>query len=177
MADSVYDRLGRQRPPRVHIRYDVETNGAIELKEIPFVVGVLADLSGQPEEPLPRLQDRKFIDIHQHNFDTVLQGMKPRIVFRVPNTLTNDRTQFPVELRFSRLEDFEPAQVVKQIEPLHRLLEVRQDLKMLLTKMTSKENLEKALGDVIHNTELLQQVGNEGGLNTDKDAGETPSQG
>src|SRR5262245_4094166 len=119
--ESIQTKLGRVRPPRVHITYDVEVGDAIQLKEIPFVVGVLADLSGKPEEPLPQLRDRKFVEIDRDNFDAVLKGMKPRATYRVDNKLANDDTKLGVELRFNNMEDFEPEQVVNQIEPLRKL--------------------------------------------------------
>src|SRR5215475_12342635 len=106
MVESIQHKLDRVRPPRVHITYDVEADGAIEKKELPFVMGILADLSGKPEESLPRLRDRKFIDIDRDNFNEVMKGMKPRLDFRVDNKLTNDDTKLAVELRFQHLDDF-----------------------------------------------------------------------
>src|SRR5690349_2569263 len=110
--ESTQHKLDRVRPPRVHITYDVETGDAIEMKELPFVVGVLADLSGKPDEPLPRLRDRKFVDIDRDNFNDVMTGMKPRIAFKVDNKLTDDDSKMAVELRFNNIDDFEPEQVV-----------------------------------------------------------------
>src|SRR5438132_4946545 len=121
--ESTQHKLDRVRAPRVQITYDVETDGAIEMKELPFVAGVLADLSGKPDEPLPRLRDRKFIEIDRDNFNSVLKGMKPRLALRVDNKLTNDDSQLAVELRFQSMDDFEPEQVVNQVEPLRKLLE------------------------------------------------------
>src|ERR1700722_18345155 len=116
--ESTQHKLDRVRPPRVHITYDVELGGAIEMKELPFVAGVLADLSGKPDEPLGRLRDRKFVEIDRDNFDDVLKGMKPRLAFQVDNQLTNDNTKMGVELRINSIEDFEPEQVANQVEPL-----------------------------------------------------------
>ena len=116
--ESTQHKLDRVRRPRVHITYDVQIGDAIEMKELPFVMGILADLSGKPDEPLPRLMDRKFVEIDRDNFHDVLKGTKPRIAFRVDNKLTNDDTKMGVELRFNSLDDFEPEQVVKQVEPL-----------------------------------------------------------
>src|SRR5215203_4727590 len=123
--ESTQHKLDRVRPPRVHITYDVEVGGAIELKELPFVVGVLGDFSGKPEQPLPRLRDRKFIEIDRDNFDQVLAGMKPRLAYRVDNRLEGDDTTTAVELRFNKMEDFEPDQVVQQVEPLRKMVEAR----------------------------------------------------
>jgi type VI secretion system protein ImpB len=145
----------------VQITYDVETDGAIQLKELPFVVGVLADLSGKPEEPLPRIRDRKFVEIDRDNFNGVLKGMKPRLAFRVDNKLTNDDSKIAVELRFNTLDDFEPEQVVRQIEPLRKLLETRQQLAALLAKADGNDRLSERLQEIIGNTELLKKLSDE----------------
>src|ERR1700757_3673370 len=136
---STQHKLDRVRPPRVHITYDVEVGGAIELKELPFVMGVMADLAGNPEEPLPRLRDRKFIEIDRDNFNDVMKGMKPRLAFQVDNKLTNDNTKIGVELRFNNIEDFEPEQVARQVEPLSKLMEARRQLTGLLAKADGNE--------------------------------------
>src|SRR5216684_7943061 len=119
--ESVQKKIGRVRPPRVHITYDVETGGATEKREIPFVVGVLADLSGQPEQPLPPLKDRKFVNIDKDNFDRVLGQINPRLAFKVDNKLSEDDTRLGVELRFKSMSDFEPGAVARQITPLRKL--------------------------------------------------------
>ncbi len=157
--ESTQHKLDRVRPPRVHITYDVEIGDAIELKELPFVVGVLADLSGKPDEALPRLRDRKFVDIDRDNFNDVLKGMKPRLAYKVENKLTNDESKMGVELRFNNLDDFEPEQVVNQVEPLRKLLEVRKQLSDLLAKTDGNDKLNERLQEIISNTELLQQIG------------------
>jgi type VI secretion system protein ImpB len=162
--DSTQHKLDRVRPPRVHITYDVEVGGAIEMKELPFVVGVLSDLSGKPDEPLPRLKDRKFVEIDRDNFNAVLKGMKPRLAYRVDNKLTSDDTKLAVELRFNNLDDFEPEQVVKQVEPLRKLLDVRQQLSGLLAKTDGNDRLAERLQEIVGNTELLQRVGKEAGV-------------
>ena len=164
--ESTQHKLDRVRSPRVQITYDVETDGAIELKELPFVAGVLADLSGKPEEPLPRLRDRKFVEIDRDNFDAVLRGMKPRLAFRVDNKLTNDDSKLAVELRFQSLEDFEPEQVVRQVEPLRRLLETRVQLTALLAKADGNDRLGERLQEIINNTELLKRAAEEAGVDT-----------
>jgi type VI secretion system protein ImpB len=162
--EGTQQKLSRVRPPRVHITYEVETGGAIELKELPFVAGVLADLSGKPEEALPRVKDRKFVDIDRDNFNAVMKGMKPRLSFKVDNKLTNDDTKMGVELRFNSLDDFEPEQVVNQIDPLKKLLEVRKQLSSLLAKADGNDKLSEKLQEILNNTELLQQVGKEVGV-------------
>src|SRR5919108_5081033 len=108
--ESTQHKLDRVRPPRVQITYDVETGGAIELKELPFVTGVLGDFTGQPEQPLPKLKDRKFVEVNPDNFDTVLEGMKPHLAFSVENKLSEDANapQLKVDLHFKSMDDFEP---------------------------------------------------------------------
>ena len=163
---STQHKLDRVRPPRVHITYDVEVGGAIELKELPFVVGVLGDFSGKPEQPLGRLRDRKFVEIDRDNFDQVLAGMKPRLAYRVDNKLTDSETQMAVELKFNALEDFEPDQVVQQIEPLRKMVEARRRLSDLLSKMDGNDRLEELLQDVIKNSGAQQQLSAALGLKT-----------
>ncbi len=164
--ESTAHKLDRVRPPRVHITYDVEVGGAIQLKELPFVVGVLGDFSGKPDQPLPRLKDRKFIEIDRDNFDQVLAGMKPRLAYRVSNKLTDDDTQMNVELRFNSMEDFEPDQVVRQVEPLRKMVEARKRLSDLLSKMDGNDRLEELLQDVIQNSSAQQQLSAALGLAT-----------
>jgi len=159
--ESTQHKLDRVRPPRVHITYDVEIGDAIEMKELPFVVGVLADLSGKPEEPLARLRDRKFVDIDRDNFNDVMKGAKPRVAFKVNNKLTDDDSRMAVELRFNSMDDFEPEQVVNQVEPLRKLLEIRRQLSDLLAKTDGNDKLNERLQDIISNTELLQKIGQE----------------
>lgn len=167
--ESTQQKLSRIRPPRVHITYDVEVGGAIETKEIPFVVGVMGDYSGKPDEPLPRVKDRKFIEIDRDNFDSVLAGMKPKISLRVDNKLTNDDSKLGVELRFNKMEDFEPDQVVQQVEPLRRLVQGRQRLSDLMSKMDGNEKLEGILQDILQNTSTQQQLGSQLGIDTPKE--------
>jgi type VI secretion system protein ImpB len=162
--ESTQHKLDRVRSPRVHITYDVEIGDAIEMKELPFVMGVLADLSGKPDAPLPRLRDRKFVEIDRDNFNDVLKGMKPHLAFRVDNKLTDDDTKLGVELRFQNLDDFSPERVAEQVEPLKKLMEVRQQLKGLLAKTDGNDRLAERLQEIISNTEKLQQLGHETGL-------------
>jgi type VI secretion system protein ImpB len=160
-GESVQKKLGRVRPPRVHITYDVEVGDAIQLKEIPFVVGVLADLSGKPEEPLPQLRDRKFVEIDRDNFDAVLKGINPRLSYRVDNKLTDDDSKVGLELRFNDMRDFEPEQVVNQIEPLRKLAEARKKLSDLMAKMDGNDRLVELMDQVIQSTDALHKINKE----------------
>jgi type VI secretion system protein ImpB len=164
--ESLQKKLSRVRPPRVHITYDVETGGAIEKREIPFVVGVMADLSGKPDEPLPPIKDRKFVEVDKDNFDRVLGQMNPRLVFKVDNRLSEDDTRLGVELRFRTMADFEPAAVAKQIPALRKLLEVRNALHNLRSSLIGNDKLESILQEVLNNTEALQRIEAETGRRT-----------
>jgi type VI secretion system protein ImpB len=161
--DSLQKKLSRVRPPRVHITYDVETNGAIEKRDIPFVVGVMADLSGQPEQPLPAVEKRNFVKIDKDSFDTILGTINPRLAFKVDNRLSEDDTRLGVELRFSAMEDFAPAQVAKQIPALRKLLEARSALHNLRSNLIGNDKLEALLQGVLNNHESLQRIGAETG--------------
>jgi type VI secretion system protein ImpB len=174
--ESLQHKLDRVRPPRVHITYDVEIGDAIVMKELPFVVGVLADLSGKPDEPLPLLRDRKFVDIDRDNFNEVLKAAKPQLAFRVDNKLTDDETKLGIALRFTNMDDFEPEQVVQQVEPLRKLLEIRRELKGLLAKTDGNDRLNEQLQAIISNTELLQRLRQEAGLGDLGDEGEKPAE-
>jgi len=143
--ESLQHKIDRVRPPRVQITYDVETGGAIELKELPFVVGVLGDFVGKSEEPLPALKNRKFVEVDPDNFNQVLAGMKPRLAFTLDNKLQDDGSKMGVELKFKNIEDFEPDNVVQQIEPLRKLVEARKKLSDLRSKMDGNEKLESML--------------------------------
>jgi type VI secretion system protein ImpB len=158
MSESTQKKLGRVRPPRVQITYDVETGGAIEMKELPFLVGVMADLSGKPEQPLPKMKERKFVEIDRDNFNDVLAGAAPRLAFQVNNTLQNDGSKLNVLLNFRELDDFEPVSVLKQIKPLAKLYEARQKLSDLLTKLDGNDELDALLADVIGNTEKQEEL-------------------
>ncbi|OJU70839.1 MAG: type VI secretion system-associated protein, partial [Rhizobiales bacterium 63-7] len=155
MAESVQQKLKRVRAPRVHITYDVETEGAQVRKELPFVVGVIGDFSGKPYEPLKPLKDRKFIQIDRDNFDDVMQRMTPGAEFKVDNTLAGDESQLAVQLKFKSMNDFEPGAVVQQVEPLRKLLAVRNKLRDLMSKVDRSEELESLLEEVLQNTEKL----------------------
>jgi type VI secretion system protein ImpB len=156
--ESLQHKLDRVRPPRVHITYDVEVGGAIELKELPFVVGVMGDFVGKPEDPLPPLKQRKFVEIDPDNFNQVMAGMKPRVAFNVDNKLQDDGSKLGVDLKFSNIEDFEPDNVVQQVEPLRKLVEARQKLSDLLSKMDGNDKLESLLSDVVANADKQKQL-------------------
>jgi len=162
--ESLQKKMGRIRPPRVQITYDVETGGAIEKKELPFVVGVLADLSGQPDKPLQTVKDRKFVEIDRDNFDKVLAKAEPRLVFKVDNKLSNDDTKIGVELRFSSMEDFEPQNVVQQVEPLRKLMELRRKLANLRSSLYGNDKLDKMLQQILNDDHDLNKLRTEVGV-------------
>lgn len=168
---SVQEKLSRVRKPRVHITYDVETEGAVVQKELPFVVGVLGDFSGDPSEPLKPLTDRKFIQIDRDNFNQVLARMTPGLKLKVDNTLADDGSQISVELDFKSLDDFDPAAVVARVEPLRKLMEVRNQLRDLLSKADRSENLESLLEQILSNEEQLKSLGEQLGATTEKTEG------
>jgi type VI secretion system protein ImpB len=162
--ESLQKKIGRVRPPRVQITYDVETGGAIEKKELPFVAGVLADLSGDPAAPLPAVKDRKFVEIDRDNFDQVLAKMAPRLAFKVDNKLSDDDTKLGVELKFSSMEDFEPQRLAEQVEPLRKLMELRRKLANLRSSLYGNDKLEKMLQQVLNNASDLDKLRGEVGL-------------
>lgn len=163
--ESTQHKLDRVRSPRVQITYDVEVGGAIELKELPFVVGVLGDFTGQPEQPLPRLKDRKFVEVNPDNFDTVLEGMKPHLSFAVENKLSEDpdAANLKVDLKFNKMEDFEPQNVARQVKPLKELLDLRTRLSDLRGSLQGNDKLEELLLESVGNTEKLEKLKGEMG--------------
>jgi type VI secretion system protein ImpB len=167
--ESLQHKLDRVRPPRVQITYDVEVGGAIELKELPFVVGVMGDFVGKPEEPLPALKNRKFVEIDPDNFNQVMAGMKPRLAYSIENKLQDDGSKLGVELNFNSIEDFEPDNIVQQVEPLRKLIEARQKLSDLRSKMDGNEKLENMLESIISDTEKQKQLSESLGINTGKE--------
>jgi len=169
MADSQQQALGRIRRPRVHITYDVETGGAMQKVELPFVVGVMADLSGQPKEALRPIKERKFTNIDRDNFNDVLARSAPRLAMKVDNKLTAEDTKLAVELNFKNIEDFEPAKVAEQIGPLKELLDMRHRLTQLLSKMEGNDKLEQLLADVMGNTEKAMALAKEMGVEAPKE--------
>jgi len=166
MSESLQHKLDRVRRPRVQITYDVETNGAMRKVELPFVVGVLADLSGQPKEALPVMKERKFVPIDRDNFNEVLKRAAPRLAMKVQNKLTDEDTKLAVELNFKHMDDFEPARVASQVGPLRELLDMRLRLTQLLSKMEGNDKLEQLLGDVLTNMEKAKGVAGELGIDT-----------
>jgi type VI secretion system protein ImpB len=154
---SIHDKLERVRKPRVHISYQVETEGAVVERELPFVVGVLGDFSGDPTEPLKPLKDRKFIQIDRDNFNDVMARMARGLNMKVENTLKGDGSEMAVNLKFNSMDDFEPAQVVDQVPALKKLLDTRNQLRDLMTKIDRSEDLEAVLERVLQNSEELKQ--------------------
>jgi type VI secretion system protein ImpB len=157
-SESYARTLDRVRRPAVHITYEVELDGATQQKELPFVVGVLADLSGNPEKPLPALKKRNFVSIDRDNFDDVLAGIKPRLSFTVENLLRDDGKAHLVTLDFSRMADFDPPEVVERVEPLRKLLKLREHLSGLLNKMDGNDRLEEELQKIVGDTEALTML-------------------
>jgi type VI secretion system protein ImpB len=175
--ESIFKKKERVRPPRVHITYEVETGGALVLKELPFVCGVLADLSGKPAESLPRMKDRKFVEIDRDNFDDVLKSMKPRLAFKADNKLKDDGSQISVELNFSKLDDFNPENVAKQVQPMRELLEVRSKLKDLLSRTEGNDRLEDMLDAIIKDKSVHTKLqGALGGGESGSAGGDTGSE-
>ena len=158
--ESTQHKLDRVRSPRVHITYDVEVGDAIEMKELPFVMGVLGDLSGQPEQPLAALKDRKFVEINPDNFDTVLKGMKPHLAYAVDNKLSDDPNagQVKVNLNFESMDDFSPANVAKQVKPLKELLDLRAKLADLRGSLQGNDKLDEILMEALSSTEQRDKL-------------------
>jgi type VI secretion system protein ImpB len=162
MPESTQKKLSRIRPPRVQITYDVHIGDAIQMKELPFVAGILADLSGKPAEALPPLKDRKFVEIDRDNFNDVLASAAPRLVLRVPNRLAKDDSMLNAELQFESMDDFEPVRIIERIEPLAKLFEARTRLVDLLAKLDGNDKLDALLQDVINNPESQKALKNGG---------------
>ncbi len=162
---STQHKLDRVRPPRVHVTYDVEVGDAIELKELPFVMGVLGDFTGQPTEPLPRLRDRKFVEVNPDNFDSVLEGMKPHLSFSVENKLSEDPNapQLKVDLNFKSMDDFAPDNVARQVKPLKELMDLRTKLSDLRGSLQGNDKLEELLLDAVGDKDKLDKLKKEMG--------------
>lgn len=170
MGDSIYKKLKRVRKPRVHITYEVETDGAQELRELPFVVGVLGDYTGNnPANPLKPLAERKFIQIDRDNFNAVMDKMSPGLKFKVDNTLTGGDSEMGVELNFKSMEDFEPARIVENIPSLRNLMETRNKLRDLMSKADISPGLEGVLEQVLQNTEDRDRLADELDINASAD--------
>jgi len=161
---SMQKKLDRVRRPRVQISYDVETNGAMQKIELPFVVGVLADLSGQPTTPLRPLKERKAVNIDRDNFDDVLAKAAPRVAMKVQNRLTEEDTKLAVELNFQSMEDFDPGRIAAQVPALKKLLDMRLELTQLLSKMEGNDKLDQLLADVLSNTEKARELATQMGI-------------
>jgi type VI secretion system protein ImpB len=164
--ESVHKKLEKVRPPRIHVAYDVEVGDAIETKELPFVMGVLADLTGQPTEPLARLKDRRYVEITPDNFDSVLESMKPHLSYSVENKLSEDPQagQLKVDLNFKSMDDFDPEAVARQVKPLRELLELRTKLADLRGSLQGNEKLDDLLLDAVSDTEKMAKLRRELGL-------------
>ncbi|MBC8164493.1 MAG: type VI secretion system contractile sheath small subunit [Bryobacteraceae bacterium] len=176
-SNSTQHKLDRVRPPRVHITYDVEVGGAIEMKELPFVMGVLGDFTGQPTQPLPRLRDRKFVEVSPDNFDQVLEGMKPHLMFSVENKLSEeqDAPQLKIDLHFKSMDDFSPENVARQVKPLRELLDLRTKLSDLRGTLQGNDKLEELLMDAVSNKEKLGKLKGEMGTAADTAAADSPA--
>lgn len=168
---STQHKLDRVRPPRVQITYDVEVGDAIEVKELPFVMGVLGDFTGQPVDPLPRLKDRKFVEVNPDNFDSVLESMKPHLAFSVENKLSEDPNagNLKVDLHFKSMDDFAPDAVARQVKPLKELLDLRTKLTDLRGSLQGNDKLEELLRDAVSDSDKLAKLRAELGL--DKEGG------
>lgn len=172
MSDSIHNKLKRVRKPRVHITYDLETNGAISEKEIPFVMGVMGDYSGDNVEGKKAIKDRKFSQVDRDNFNDVMGKINPKLDLSVENTLEGDGSQLAVNLNLRNMEDFEPHKLVDQIEPLKKLMETRNKLRDLLTKADRSEDLEEILEKVLSNTDALNSLSSELGVEGESKDGE-----
>lgn len=170
MSESIHNKLKRVRKPRVHITYDVETNGAEVKKELPFVMGVMGDYSGDNAEARRPLKERKFVQIDRDNFNEVMGKVNPKLALQVENTLSGDGTKMSVDLEFKKMDDFTPEAIVDQVEPLKRLLEARHKLKDLLSKADRSEELETVLEQILQNADQISQIS--GQLNPGEDKGE-----
>ena len=166
MSESIHDKLKRVRKPRVHITYDVETNGTTQEKELPFVMGVLGDYSGDNADTKKPLKDRKFSQIDRDNFNEVMRKISPQVNMKVDNTLEADGSEMSVNLEFNSMDDFEPQNIVDKVDPLKKLMETRNKLRDLLTKADRSEDLENLLEEVLSSTDALASL--QGELGTDK---------
>ena len=156
--DSIQKKLSKVRAPRVHLTYDVEIGDAIETKEIPFVVGVMGEFSGDSTLEQPKLKDKKFVEIDLDNFDEVMSGLAPRATFKVDNKVSDKRGEFAVDLAFNSIDDFRPESIANQVEPLRQLVEARDRLADIRNKISANEKLEDLLEDVLNNTEQVKQM-------------------
>jgi type VI secretion system protein ImpB len=172
MSDSIHDKLKRVRKPRVHITYDIETNGAMQQKELPFVMGVMGDYSGDNAENKKALKDRKFSQVDRDNFNEVMNNISPNLDLKVENTLEGDGSEIAVNLDFKSMEDFEPQNIVNKVDPLKKLMETRNKLRDLLTKADRSEELENILEEVLSSTDALAALQGELGTDEEKKEGD-----
>jgi type VI secretion system protein ImpB len=166
---NVFDRLERERRPRVHIKYEIETGGALVERELPFVVGVMGDFSGNPMEPLRPLKERKFIQIDKENFSEVMERIAPELNIKVNNTLAGDDSMMAIQLKFRSMSDFEPAQVADQVPALKKLMDTRNKLRDLMTKVDRSTDLESLLERVLQNEEELKTLSGQLGVDKGED--------
>jgi type VI secretion system protein ImpB len=173
MSGSTQKKLERVRPPRINISYEVETGGAIEMKELPFLMGVLGDFTGHATEPLPRLKDRQFVEVNPDNFDDVLASMKPHLGFTVENKLSEDPNapKLGVDLHFRSMDDFSPDRVAQQVKPLRELLELRTELANLRASLQTNEKLDEVLQDTLGDADKMNKLRAELGLDGGTDHG------
>ena len=164
MSASIHDKLNRVRKPRVHITYDVETEGAEIQRELPFVMGVIGDFSGDPTKPLASLADRKFVQIDRDNFNEVMSRIGPGLKLRVENTLAGDGSEIAVDLKFNSIDDFDPARVVEQVPALKQLMETRNKLRDLMGKVDRSAELENLLEQVLQNETELKSLSSQLGI-------------
>ncbi|PKG83051.1 type VI secretion system contractile sheath small subunit [Colwellia sp. 75C3] len=169
MSESIHNKLKRVRKPRVHITYDVETNGAVAKKELPFVMGVMGDYSGDNTKDKKALKDRKFSQIDRDNFNDIMSKTAPKLNLQVENTLAGNGSQMEVNLNFNHMEDFEPHKIVEQVEPLKKLLQTRDRLRDLLSKADRSEELEDLLENILNNTEALSTLSGELGVDANNE--------
>jgi type VI secretion system protein ImpB len=160
MADSGQKFIGRNRAPRVQIEYDVEIYGAEKKVQLPFVMGVMADLSGKSEQPLPPVSDRKFLEVDVDNFDQRMKAIRPRVAFSVPNTITGEGNM-NVDISFESMDDFSPEAIARKVEPLRKLLEARTQLAGLITAMDGKDGAEQLIAKTLNDPQLLQSLASE----------------
>jgi len=158
MSESTQKKLDRIRPPRVQITYETHVGNATEKKELPFVAGIMADLSGKREQPLPKVKERKFVQIDGQNFDDVLAAAAPRLAFQVANRLQDDGGKINVLLKFSEFEDFSPVSLIRQVPALSRLYDARMRLRDLLAKLDGNEELGNLLNEVVSHTEQQSEL-------------------
>ena len=170
MSDSIHDKLKKVRKPRVHITYDLETNGEVAEKELPFVMGVMGDYSGDNTENKKALKDRKFSQIDRDNFNDVMRNVNPELRMKVENTLEGDGSEMSVNLDFKNMEDFEPHKLVEKIEPLKKLMDARNKLRDLLTKADRSEDLEELLEKILSDSNSLASLSSELGVDGDEES-------